>query len=51
MIGTELWINFWGFIILYHINKNSKEDENLAKFYYFTAIFSFIVAVIYKFFN
>ena len=51
MIGTELWINFWGFFILYNINKNSKENENLAKLYYLAAVFSFIIAVIYKIFN
>lgn len=51
MIGTELWINFWGFLILYNINKNNKENENLTKLYYLAAVFSLAIAIIYKFFN
>ncbi len=51
MIGTELWINFWGFLILYNINKNNKENEGLAKLYYYAAVFSLAIAVIYKIFS
>lgn len=51
MIGTELWINFWGFLILYNINKNNKENETLAKFYYVLAVFSLAIAIMYKAFK
>ena len=45
----ELFIMFWGFIILYNIkiNKEEKEDRLVAKAYLISATISFILYLMY----
>lgn len=44
----ELFIMFWGFIILYNININREDKENkfIAKSYFIAAIICFMVYVL-----